>query len=405
MTLDALIRRTVARLLRSADGHPSDALLFLGNRHNAFPALLVQDPVLEPVDKVVWMVVCQHGQVSGTGAAFPRYDEIARLANVASTSTVSRAIAILRTTRWLSLCARVRDGGGRFRGNVYALHDEPLPLADAVHLDPDYMAFLQSAVAHHHRRVRKVAAATLSSLDDDIRDGEDILSAANPIEQRLAAARTLARRGTGRYFQFSESAMAQLCNHPSASGMHQDQKSKAAAARLRNSHPQKSKSVCRSSSYIKTTTTKNPRARHSVAVDEGLIYPKRLSANQRAIAARYLEQVPGPQRQIVLDELEGRFRAEQQGAKPVYDELRYLHHLCRQVPAGAFQPNLGLKVQQARDDRAQAAAQRQRDAQACEAERRERTQRRRERSTESPLAEARKLLGMRPAKRTTPDKG
>lgn len=403
--LDALIRGTVGRLLRSVDGHPSDALLFLGNRHNAFPALLVQDPVLEPVDKVIWMVVCQHGQASGTGAAFPRYNEIARLANVASTSTVSRAIAILRVTRWLSLCVRVRDGGGRFRGNVYALHDEPLPLADAIHVDRDYMAFLQRAITHHHRRVRKVAAATLASIDDDIGEGKDILVGAHPIERRLIAAHTVTRRGGGRYFQFSVPAMVHLRNQPSVKGAPRDQKSKPAKDRLRNSPPQKSNSVNGSSSYKNTTTTNNSRAEHADTIAGALIFPTRLSENQCAIAARYLEQVAGPQRQVVLDELEGRFRAEQQGAKPVYDELRYLHHLCRQATIGAFQPNLGLKVQQARDDRAQAVAQRRHDVQAREAERRERTQRRSESLVESPLAEARKLLGMGPAKRTTPGKG
>jgi len=53
----------------------------------------------------------------------------------------------------------------------------------------------------------------------------------------------------------------------------------------------------------------------------------------------------------VLDELAGRLEAEQRGAKPVYDELRYLHHLCRQVNEGGFVENLGLKVQTERDRR------------------------------------------------------
>ena len=90
--LDALIRQSISRLQRSVTDKPADAMLFLGNWHHAFPALLVQDPVLEPVDKVVWMVVCQHGRSAGTSTAFPNYNEIARQANIASTSTVSRAM-------------------------------------------------------------------------------------------------------------------------------------------------------------------------------------------------------------------------------------------------------------------------------------------------------------------------
>ena len=119
--LDALIRQSISRMQRTAAEKPTDAMLFLGNWHQAFPALLVQDPVLEPVDKVVWMVICQQGRAAGSSTAFPSYNQIARQANIASTATVSRAIAVLRATRWLSLCARVRDTGGRFRGNVFVL--------------------------------------------------------------------------------------------------------------------------------------------------------------------------------------------------------------------------------------------------------------------------------------------
>ena len=53
----------------------------------------------------------------------------------------------------------------------------------------------------------------------------------------------------------------------------------------------------------------------------------------------------------MLDELAGRLQAEQHGAKPVYDELRYLHHLCKQVNQGGFVENLGLKVQTERERR------------------------------------------------------
>ena len=85
-------------------------------------------------------------------------------------------------------------------------------------------------------------------------------------------------------------------------------------------------------------------AREAVSL-EGLVLPPRLKDNQRALAARYLATIPAEQRQSVLDELAGRLEAEQRGAKPVYDELRYLHHLCRQVNQGGFVANLGLKVQ------------------------------------------------------------
>ena len=397
--LDALIRRTISQVLRTANVKAADAMLFLGNWHQSFPALLVQDPVLEPVDKVVWMVVCQQGRAAGSSTAFPSYNEIARQANIASTSTVSRAIAILRATRWLSLCARVRDGGGRFRGNVYALHDEPLPLADAMHLDPDYMTFIQEARQHHHARVRKVADAILDSIDEDIEAGVDVLAPVSVTERRLEAARAVRREGPQRYFSFSAAVLSVLANRePASRSADQDQISKAEKDHLRNSSPQKSKSDGSSSYINKTTTTDSKKLRELNETKElgALIYPSRLTANQREIAARYLASVPAERRQSVLDELEGRFRAEQQGAKPVYDELRYLHHLCTQVNSGGFQPNLSLKVQGERERRAQEAEKRRQEALKLEEERRRRQQQSRRPNGESPLAEARKMLGMRP---------
>ena len=32
-------------------------MVFLGNRHQSFPTSVVKDPVLEPVDKLVWMAI------------------------------------------------------------------------------------------------------------------------------------------------------------------------------------------------------------------------------------------------------------------------------------------------------------------------------------------------------------
>ena len=390
--LDALIRETITRAHREGPAGAADALLFLGNRHHAFPAVVVLDPVLEPVDKLVWMVIYQSGRGTGTRAVFPSYIDIARLANVSSTSTVSRAIAILRATRWLSLCARSRDPSGRFGGNVYALHDEPLPLVDALHLDPDYMEFLQEAASHHHARVRQVAAAVSESLDEDIRAGKDVLEPVNPIERRHEAVRAIHQGGGRRYFSFSAAVLSKLSNN----GIHrapadQDQISKAVkgAPDLQNSKP-----VTRSSEYINTTTTtqtdRDHTAREAESID-ALIFPIRLKDNQRALAARYLSQIQVEHRQPVLDELAGRLQAEKHGAKPVYDELRYLHQLCAEVNRGGFHPNLGLKVQGERERWRREAEHLCAEAATLARAQQERAARP---SGQSPLAEIRKQLGM-----------
>ena len=143
----------------------------------SWPERVFGDPVLEPVDKIVWMVLRQ----SAIRGRFPSYGQIGRAASVSSNSTVSRSIAILRATRWLARCVvRVTRGTGRDtnggpRGTgldaddgpriiVYALHENPLPVQETRRLDASYLDFLKFAQAHPHARVRKVVKDILESL-------------------------------------------------------------------------------------------------------------------------------------------------------------------------------------------------------------------------------------------------
>jgi hypothetical protein len=94
----------------------------------------------------------------------------------------------------------------------------------------------------------------------------------------------------------------------------------------------------------------------SLPTDQALIYPPRLSDNQRLLADRYLAMINPEDRQLVLDELQGRLSSEQKGMKPVYDELRFLHSLCKAAQKGEFVPNLGIKVVEARQERASSSS-------------------------------------------------
>ncbi len=400
--LDALIQATIERAQRDSSSTHADTMLFMGNRHQSFPTLVVQDPVLEPVDKLVWMVIMLQARETGTNTAFPSYETLAKKTNVSSTSTISRAIAILRATRWLILCARLREASGRFRGNVYALHDEPLPLADALHLDPDYMTFLRQSLAHHHARVRLVAKGVLDTIDEDIHEGIDVCAQGHPLERRIQAVETIQQDSPRRYFAFSAKVMSRLRNGVVETGSDdQDQNSKPDEIHDQILNPQKSKSgSC--SSYINTTTTETtePKIYNRGEVEPPLIYPKRLSENQCELADRYLSTVPADVRQPILDELEGRFRSEQKGMSPVYDEMRFLHYLCRAENKGEFVPNLGIKVHGERieHEQAQLRQAQQQEENLVEAKRRQ--ENRSTTSGKNPLAEIRKKLHMPPRERT-----
>jgi hypothetical protein len=364
LALDALIQETLTRAKVSSETGTHDTLLFLGNRHQAFPTAVIKDPVLAPVDKLVWMVILLAVRETAGNTAFPGYTAIAEMANIASRSTIARTIAILRATRWLTLCGRMREASGRFRGNLYALHDEPLPLADAIHLDKDYMAFLNQAVTHGHARVRAVAQGVLSSLDEDIQAGRNVCGMEHPIERRIESTVSSPDNGPRRFFTFTDNVIRKLRHSAVESdrvSIHHDQNSNMDQQdRVRNSTGQKSNSVGNSSSNnnkYKTTTKSGEVSKIDINGEGGkpLVYPKRLGDNQRDIANRYLGPLEPAQRQQILDELEGRFQAEQKGMKPVYDEISFLIRLCKRAQAGEFQPNLGLNVADAR--RARKAAQ------------------------------------------------
>ena len=352
--LDAFIQATVNHLLDagSTGGQQDDSLLFLGNWHDAMPRLIFLDPVLQPVDTRIWGVI--KIAAAGTGpTAFPTYKQIAKTANVGSEATVARSMAILRITRWLTLCRRVRDGRGRFRGNVYALHDEPLPFADTLHLDQAYLQFLHQCLEHAHTQVRKVAEAVLGTIEDDVRTGRVVTETENPLERRLSSLQTL--QGGERDSRFFSLSADRLQNLKSALDPHslQNPKSDPLQKNL--------KSVRSSSCYINKTTTTTPTTgsdenqadNATVDATRSLIFPDNLKPDERVLARMYVKNAPQPLRQDVLDELAGRLRTARQKGEPIANPIGYLAQLCKAATGGAFRlTSLGLQVQQARKQEA-----------------------------------------------------
>jgi hypothetical protein len=401
LALDALIQETIAQAEASTGQGPADRMLFLGNRHQSFPTAVVKDPVLEPVDKLVWMVIMLSVRETGGTTAFPGYESIGKMVNVSSRSTIARAIAILRATRWLTLCARIRKTSGRFRGNVYVLHDEPLPLVDALHLDVDYMSFLGNSLGHGHARVCTVAQGVLDSMDEDIQAGQDVCVQAHPIEHRIQS--TVATRSgyPRRFFSFTRNVVKRLRSDSiehKRERIHHDQNSNTAGDRVRNSNVQKSNSgSC--SSYINITTTTDTGKPSNFALtgedNQPLVYPTRLCENHREVAARYLSALAPEQRQPVLDELEGRFQAEEKGMKPVYDEISFLHSLCKLMRQGKFRPNLGINVHNRRRERKKASAEASQSKLPQPTRETDEQRRQRRGSGLKHIAEMRKMIGMR----------
>lgn len=131
----ALKQISMARL-RGGKGHYEGthhcALLMLDPDCVEMPPALLKDTVLQPVDKIVLLLIMMITRQSTGDAFLPTQ---AQLANA-----------------------------------------KPLPVADTLFLDPQYVEFLKKSVGHVHARVRKIAAEFLSQVPEEIRN--------RPIEQR-----------------------------------------------------------------------------------------------------------------------------------------------------------------------------------------------------------------------------
>ncbi|OLU25471.1 hypothetical protein BVH03_17600 [Pseudomonas sp. PA15(2017)] len=168
-----LTQRAANRAAGLSDDDDLGGLLFFGNPMETTPRRLLLDERLSPVDKIGWMAFRMMAS-KDRETSFPSYDSLQRLlssradGSQASKSTVNRVIYILRLTRWLSLCHQARNtANGRMVGNIYALHDEPVPIVDAASIDTDYIAFVGRCRKHGNQAVRKVASLVFEELAED----------------------------------------------------------------------------------------------------------------------------------------------------------------------------------------------------------------------------------------------
>ena len=350
-SLQAFIDQAVEKLRRAgARGEAApDGLLFFGSWNDSIPRLLIRDPILKPIEVRLWSVMRTLVEPAGP-AAMPDYDTLVAYCNVGSRTTVSHALLILRITRWISLCARVRDDSGRYAGNVYALHDEPTTLGDAMHLDAGYVAFLREMTGHRNVRVRRVAQSVLDTIEEAIEEGQDVTrdtglhvrvyqrvsffgSVNDPVDGSGATPLAVSgprRAGLNHRVQKMDSVQVQKMDSVNKPKEKQQVKPRV----------QKMDSVsCSSNKYKKTTTTKDDAST--------LIWPKHLPPGDRALVSGYFMGLDSALAQDVLDELQGRL--QNAGTNPVRNPVAWLIASSKRAAAGEFQlTSLGLGVRRAR---------------------------------------------------------
>lgn len=147
------------------DHEPEYAVLFTGNWQSAIPNQLICHPDLSPAEKITWQVWRLAITNPGRPGASPRSSDLMRHINC-SKPTLTGTKAMLRVTRWATLCRSVRNLRGRFLGDIYLLHDEPMSLAATIELDPEYLRFLDRIISSEkkNKRLRAAAAQIIQSV-------------------------------------------------------------------------------------------------------------------------------------------------------------------------------------------------------------------------------------------------
>lgn len=166
-TIQRQIERAQRELIENRttlDGDDGMAVLFTGNHHDAFPRFLVTNSELSPNEKVTWQVIRLSISDPHRPGSTPRRDDLAAMIGCTA-PTVTACRNMLRIRGWMVFCRSVRERG-RFVGNIYLLHDEPLALQSILELDHTYVEFLESQVASTSRRHKIAAAEVLRRIDE-----------------------------------------------------------------------------------------------------------------------------------------------------------------------------------------------------------------------------------------------
>lgn len=368
--LQQMVERS-SKVLLASNGNKQDGLLFLGNPQLVFPRMLFEDPVLEPVDRNVWAIIKLLAAEGDSVTAFPTYEELMLRCNIGSKATIARSISILRTTRWLAVCrVRLRDSLGRVRGNVYALHDEPLQLAETMELDSQYLEWLEkTAQGKHspHRRAVALAGSVLRDMRKQLQSGVDISQLEPPLERRHAATQALQaiRRGDAvaagvSYFGRSVQSCTEIASRSylksKVQKLYPDEKADKPTHSTEtvlsgNWQPEYrictkpgTDSVLRSSKYVnKNTTTSVITTEVGGSTETVLAWPtpvQQLDANNRALVRMQLATIPNQQHSMVLEALAAKLSAIAEGkAKSLtYGILPYTRKLCELACKGELNP-------------------------------------------------------------------
>ncbi len=140
------------------------AVLFTGNHHDAIPRSMIINEDLSPSERITWMVLRTGTSDPTKPGAIAKRSDLARAIGVSAPSVTTHR-TMLRIHRWLTHCKHVRNHG-KFIGDIYLLHDDPLSLASTIEVDPTYIQFLELQQQSENKRIRAAASRELMAISN-----------------------------------------------------------------------------------------------------------------------------------------------------------------------------------------------------------------------------------------------
>lgn len=359
--IDRTINQAIDHLQRTrpanTEATPSDdGLLYLGPWHDAYPAILVRDPFLTDSAKIQWLYLAQEARRQPAGAiGMPSIQETSRTLHQAR-GTVIRDRLLLRICRWISTVRQVRDAKtGRFLGQIYAMHGEPIQLHAAIEYDDQYLDMIERSSDHQDKCIQRAAHANILGIQQQIVAGEDPLAPVDQTTVRITSATSIKNdwgitwgmalnsETPGPKFEPGDDPSLEFGrgkNPGSNSGPGQiPSPNFGLGSQLVDSKSGSNfgPGVC-SSSCNKTTTTKlpSPARANSEANRASLNWPAALDDNLRRIIDRTLTlKVAVGHHQDVLDALAHKLLDQ---SNPLRNPVGYAIKLCERIQSGTFQP-------------------------------------------------------------------
>ena len=343
-----------------SDNKQTDSLVFIGNWQDAIPRSIWVDTLLSAIDVRCWGVIRTQA-VSGS-AVMLSLNNLLKDTLGYSNATVSRVIFILRLSRWISLCSTLRTETGKFRGNVYAVHDKPISLEDTIYLDRNYIEFVKRQTSHGNNAIRTLAQSVWQFISQVVHQensfqtpllNQGIYEGLNQLVYKQESVAKINHHAIHVYnLNVGENSRVQKLN---VATKHQVQ--------LLNMDKQKNEIIenqqhsiqvqnlnvdslcssrCSSSSLNKKeinnrTPTTNSAGIYNQAeqtIKQNLIYPKAFNANENKLAKMYLQKIEPDLQQNFLDETAAQIKQRSKTSNPIRNSIGYLAWLCNEHGKG-----------------------------------------------------------------------